>query len=218
MGGLRVMNQLLGAAIEVVSADPVTNLATGRLVYNKLTGIVRIYNGSAWADVNSTNPNVYFNKFVGSGAGYYATLTLAMAAASSGDCFLVTDDTVEPATVVVAASDIRITWQPSAQTSMTNGAEAVIVSGNRVTLERPNISQTLSGSITNGVRVSGEDCRIDAAFYQLIGGAFTVTNALRLDATAARTYARFGARISTGLITNLLSDVSGSSSAEVYGG
>jgi hypothetical protein len=204
---------MLGMGLERVTSDPSTNLFTGRLVYNTATGLVRVYNGSAWAAVNSLNPNVYFNKFVGAGAGYYTTLVSAMATAAAGDHFLVTDNTTEVADVTIP-SDVRVTYMPGVVTTFT-GADNYVLSG--ANAELMNARATWSGAApqTRLVFITADSCRVEGHFRW--NRAATLSSAVGL--TAGGNYAWVAMRVvmSAGSITDPYADSSTGSFVNVWG-
>jgi hypothetical protein len=208
--GLRIYNKLLNAGVETAASDPVSGLFTGRLYYNTATGELNVYNGSAWAAINDLIPNVYFNKFVGAGAGYYANLVTAMATAAAGDHFLVTDDTTETGDVTVPAN-VRITYMPNVVTTFT-GANNFIM-GALSELCNVRAQWTGASAQTRLVQITGADVRVDGRFTW--NRAATLTTVAQIS--GSRAYVRLGVAKAAGTITDPHLDTSNSSSVEVWG-
>jgi len=57
-------NEVKNVKIDVVTADPTTNLAEGRVIYNSTTNIMKYYDGAAWVSMKNvdTNDDVDVNK------------------------------------------------------------------------------------------------------------------------------------------------------------
>lgn len=51
-------NEVKNVKIHVVTADPTTNLAEGRIIYNSHTNIMKYYDGSAWVSMKNTDTDV----------------------------------------------------------------------------------------------------------------------------------------------------------------
>jgi hypothetical protein len=50
-------NEVKNVKIDVVTADPTTNLAEGRIIYNSTTNIMKYYDGSAWVSMKNVDTN-----------------------------------------------------------------------------------------------------------------------------------------------------------------
>lgn len=51
-------NEIKNVKIDVVTADPTTNLVEGRIIYNSATDIMKYYDGSAWISMKNTDTDV----------------------------------------------------------------------------------------------------------------------------------------------------------------
>ena len=50
-------NEVKNVKIDVVTADPTTNLAEGRVIYNSTTNIMKYYDGAAWISMKNVDTN-----------------------------------------------------------------------------------------------------------------------------------------------------------------
>lgn len=50
-------NEVKNVKIDVVTADPTTNLAEGRIIYNSTTNIMKYYDGSTWISMKNVDTN-----------------------------------------------------------------------------------------------------------------------------------------------------------------
>lgn len=159
-----------------------------------------------------------FNKFVGFGPGSYVTLTAAIAAAAAGDSILVNKDTTEPTgDLNINVANIRIRSMPNVTVgmsgSMTNGLR---VTAAKVRIEALQLSLNPSGAQSRGVSIEAADCWMDAKIEKL--GAQTVTDGVHITSGGSRTYAKASIQVSAGAVTNLLTNNDGASHVDVWGG
>ena len=147
-----------------------------------------------------------YTKFVGFGVGSYGTIAEAVADSAPGDSILVRAGYVLTALEDVDVDDISITFMPDAEISAEAAAAGLLVSGNRVDIIRPSYRVDLSGTITNLIRVTGDDVNIERARIHVDDAGATVTNVLAIDAASARAYFSLAFRITAGTVTNGLDD------------
>lgn len=159
-----------------------------------------------------------FTKFVGIGPGSYATLALAVAASAPGDSILVSRDTTEAAgDLSIGVADLRIRWMPNATTSMsgamTNGLRLTAA---RIRLEAMQLKLTPSGAQARAISVEAADCRVDGRVET--NAAQTFTDLLHVTSGGARTYTMLGVLRTLGTITNLETNNDGAGFTQVWGG
>lgn len=52
------LNEIKNVKIDVVTSDPTTDLAEGRIIYNSQTDIMKYYDGTAWVSMKNTDTDV----------------------------------------------------------------------------------------------------------------------------------------------------------------
>lgn len=90
-------NEVKNVKIDVVTADPTTNLAEGRIIYNSTTNIMKYYDGSAWVNMKNTDTDVDVSK---------ANLITRLATFNSGDTVNIGD--ADDDTTVVIRGNLQV--------------------------------------------------------------------------------------------------------------
>ena len=107
-------NEIKNVKIDVVTSDPSSNLAEGRIIYNSQEDLMKFYDGSAWVsmknvdtdvDVNVTNlkarlPQIDSNVTIGNATGVTVT--------TSGDLTVTGDLTVSGTTTTVNTATLDV--------------------------------------------------------------------------------------------------------------
>ena len=105
-------NEIKNVKIDVVTSDPSSNLAEGRIIYNSQEDLMKFYDGSAWVsmknvdtdvDVNVANlkarlPQIDSNVTIGNATGVTVT--------TAGDLTVTGDLTVNGTTTTVNSTTI----------------------------------------------------------------------------------------------------------------
>jgi hypothetical protein len=150
----------------------------------------------AWASSGYTH-------FVG--VGGYANLAAALAAASAGSSILVTQGETISAPLDINVNNIKITFMPNVVIELDAGtADGIIVSATGVTIEGLQLEATHAATLTNLVRVSGDDNNIEKTRLRVNNAGLTVTNAVNLEGDF--NYVISSARVVLGLYTNTVVD------------
>lgn len=116
-------NEVKNVKIDVVTADPTTNLAEGRIIYNSTTNIMKYYDGSAWVNMKNTDTDVDVSK---------ANLITKLAQFNSGDTVNIGD--ADDDTTVVIRGNLQVDGTTTTVNSATlNIADNIITLNDDVT-------------------------------------------------------------------------------------
>lgn len=156
-------------------------------------------------------------KFVESG-GQYASVTAAAAAAVAGDVVLVMSSTTEAAgDLILSVAGVRWVWMPNIVTTLTGSlTNGLRVTGTNITLLDMQLKLTPTGTQARGLSIEAADCMVDRGKIEL-ATAQTLTDAVHVTSSGARTYVQASLLASLGTITNGLTNNDGASNANVWG-
>lgn len=110
-------NEIKNVRIDVVTADPSTNLTEGRIIYNSATDIMKYYDGSAWVSMKNTDTDVDVSE-----ANLRAKLTDITEDVTIGDATDVT---------ITTSGDLTVTGD------LTVNGSTTTVNSNTVTVDDP---------------------------------------------------------------------------------
>lgn len=158
-----------------------------------------------------------YNKFVGAGPGHYPTLTAALASAAPGDSILVHKGYTISAAETISLSDISIFFRPGAEITITGGTQGLLITGNRVYIDRPKYKVNFAGTLNQVVQIDGNDCDIQCASVVVDNAGVTVTDVYKISAAASRNYLRSSVNTVSGTVTNKLNDLGTDTDATVRG-
>jgi hypothetical protein len=146
---MRFFGPLNVAGLEILSADPVTNLFDGRMYLNTISAKPRIYVSSAWNDFDAPQP-----------ASAYVEVITANTTYTSADLeqYIVADATAGSVTVTLP-SVATVTGREFAVKKQDSSANSVIVSG------------TIDGGSSITLTTQNESVRVvsDGTSYRIIG-------------------------------------------------
>jgi hypothetical protein len=147
-----------------------------------------------------------YTKFVGFGPGSYLTLTAALSAAAPGDSILVNRSYSIAVEETISVSDISITFQAGTVITTTAGSVSIRVTGNRVDIMGLNLEGDFAGTITDALRIEGNDCNVGRTRIRSNNAGLTITNAILVDAGASRNDVNAAVNAVLGTITNTVID------------
>lgn len=140
---------------------------------------------------------------------YYATLALALAAASAGDRILVLGSYTITSVETISLSDILVEFLPNVKITINAAIKGLTISGNDVQLIRPQYISAFVGTVTAGIEISGNDCNVERAKVESNNAGTTITDAFLISGAMNRITGI--AKATLGAITNTITD-NGSSS------
>jgi hypothetical protein len=166
---------------------------------------------------STSTPFTEFTKFVGFGTGSYVDLTAALADAVIGDSILVKGTHTVTAGDTVAVNNIKITFMPNASITKTTTGPILTVTASDVSIIGAIFKLQGTGTTTNGILVSGDDCFCENLKIIINDAGLTVTEAITLDATSERCYLKGSVKVLAGTVTNTLVDNGTDNDATVRG-
>lgn len=137
------LNEIKNVKIDVVTADPSTDLAEGRIIYNSQTDLMKYYNGSAWVSMKDTNTDIDVNI-----ANLIARLPQLSDSFTIGDA---TDVTVTTSGNLTVTGDLTV----NGSTTTVNTTELTI-EDNVITLNS-NQTGTPATTLRSGIEVERGD-------------------------------------------------------------
>lgn len=147
-----------------------------------------------------------FTKWVGFGPGSYSTLAAALTASAAGDHILINKGYSISATETISISDICVTFMPGVTITIGSGATAgLTITGDRVRVYRPDYEANFSGTLTDIINVSGDDCSVLESRVIANNSGLTVTNAYNISG-GNRNYINGTSEAVSGTITNVIVD------------
>lgn len=173
------LNEIKNVKIDVVTSDPTTDLAEGRIVYNSQTDLMKYYDGSEWVSMKDTNTDIDVN-----------ISNLIARLPQLSDSFTIGDDTD---VTVTTSGNLTVTGDltVNGNTTTVNTTELTI-EDNVITLNSTQTG-TPATSLRSGIEVERGDTanailqfneNTDKWEFSVDGGAtFTNLDAAPADAT-----------------------------------
>lgn len=158
-----------------------------------------------------------FTKFVGLGPGYYTTVAAAVADAAAGDSILVSRGYSVSGEETIDVSDLKIVFMPGAEITVTDGTVGWRVTGNRVDIQGLNMAVTKSGTLTDGLRIEGNDGNVKDTRIRTNNAGTTLTNAVNVAAGSLRAYVSASVRADAGTVTNAVVNAGSNTDVNVRG-
>lgn len=175
------LNEIKNVKIDVVTSDPTTDLAEGRIVYNSQTDLMKYYDGSEWVSMKDTNTDIDVNI-----SNLIARLPQLSDSFTIGDA---TDVTVTTSGNLTVTGDLTV----NGATTTVNTTELTI-EDNVITLNSTQTG-TPATSLRSGIEVERGDTAnailqfnesTDKWEFSVDGGAtFTNLDAAPADATTS---------------------------------
>ena len=136
-------NEIKNVKIDVVTSDPSSNLAEGRIIYNSQEDLMKFYDGSAWVSMKNVDTDVDVNV-----ANLKARLPQISDSFTIGDATDVT---------VTTSGDLTVTGNLTVSgTTTTVNTATLDVEGNIITLNK-NQTGTPATTLRSGIEVERGD-------------------------------------------------------------
>ncbi len=148
-----------------------------------------------------------YNKFIHPtivAPNFYASLTAANAAATSGDRFLLLSGYTIASAETISASNILIDFAPGVALIIDAAVKGLIVSGSDVEINGAKYTSAFVGTVPAGIEVTGNDCNIEKAKIESTNAGTTITDAFLISGSRNRITGI--AKATAGTITNPVTD------------
>ena len=148
-----------------------------------------------------------YNKFIHPAIvapNFYASLTAANAAATSGDRFLLLSSYTITSAETISASNVLIDFAPGVALVIDAAVKGLIISGSDVEINGAKYTSAFVGTVPAGIEVTGNDCNIEKAKVESTNAGTTITDAFLISGSRNRVTGI--AKATAGTITNPVTD------------